>query len=163
MEPKIVIRPAFTVIGILYHGKNEHQEIPRLWGQFNPRSAEIESAVADDICYGIADNFDRVLGTFDYLAGLEVADDAQPPPGMVRWQVPQQTYAVFPCTLPTLMRTFQTAYDVWMPMAGYHRVPGQEFELYGEEFNPGDPQSPMFVYIPVESVQRVYPVEAVGE
>ena len=49
--------PSFTVIGMLYHGKNEHQEIPRLWEQFNLRSAEIESAINAEVCYGIADNF----------------------------------------------------------------------------------------------------------
>lgn len=160
MEPKIVTRPAFTVIGMLYHGKNEHQEIPRLWEQFNLRSAEIESAINAEVCYGIADNFDRISSTFDYLAGVEVTDDAQPPLDMVRWQLSQQLYAAFDCTLLTLMRTFQIAYDDWMPQAGYRRAPGPEFELYGNMFNAGDPHSPMFIYIPVQPINHSQPVVA---
>lgn len=152
MEPTIVTRSAFSVIGILYHGKNEHQEIPRLWEQFNPRSAEIESVINAECCYGIADNFDRITGTFDYLAGVEVVDGTQPPAGMVHWHLPPQRYAAFPCTLLTLMRTFQTAYDDWMPLTGYRRAPGPEFELYGEAFNAANPHSPMFIYIPVQPV-----------
>ena len=30
MEAQIVSRPAFTVVGVLYRGKNEHNEM-RLW------------------------------------------------------------------------------------------------------------------------------------
>jgi len=35
MELEIKKLPGFKVAGLLYTGKNEHQEIPALWGEFN--------------------------------------------------------------------------------------------------------------------------------
>lgn len=147
--PKIVARDAFGVIGLCYRGNNDNQEIPALWDAFVPRAREITHVVNEDVVYGIADSFDRASGTFEYLAGLEVMRDAPVPGGMVSWTIPAQTYAIFNCTLPTLMRTFQFAYDTWMPQADYRRAPGPEFELYDDRFNPGNPDSLISIYIPV--------------
>ena len=43
MEHQIVNKPGFTVVGMKYRGKNEHDEIKQLWGQFVPRIREIQS------------------------------------------------------------------------------------------------------------------------
>jgi hypothetical protein len=37
MQPKIVTKPAFTVVGLRIHTKPMTQEIPQLWDQFVPR------------------------------------------------------------------------------------------------------------------------------
>lgn len=150
MEPKIVTRPGFTVVGMLYHGKNEKGEIPQMWGQFIPRVDEIKHKVNPHVAYGVIGNFDESSGEFDYVAGLEVESIAGIPEGMVSWEVPEQTYAVFTCTLPTLMEAFQHAYKTWLPQSGYSRAGGPEFELYDENFDPEDESSEMYIYIPIE-------------
>ena len=37
MEPRIISRPAFMVVGLRYFGNNQNQEIPSLWTEFNRR------------------------------------------------------------------------------------------------------------------------------
>lgn len=106
-EPKIVTKPAFTIIGMKYRGKNEHEEIPQ-WGEFMPRAGEIKDKLKPDICYGFCDNYDDANGEFDYVAAFEIGGETEAPDGMVKWDVPAQTYAVFTCTLPTI----REAYDL---------------------------------------------------
>ena len=47
MEPKIITKPAFTMVGLPYFGKNENQEIHQLWGQFNRRMEQLGSIKND--------------------------------------------------------------------------------------------------------------------
>lgn len=147
MEPEIKSKPAFTVVGMKYRGKNKNKEIPQLWFKLGPRMNEIKHRIGP--AYGVMDNYNEESGEFDYVAGIEVDSAADIPEGMVSIDVPEQTYAVFTSTLPTLVETFQHAYKTWLPQSGYKRVDGPEFELYDETFNPADETSVMYIYIPV--------------
>jgi len=148
MEPEIKSSPAFTVVGMKYRGKNEKNEIPQLWGEFGPRMNEIKHIVGP--AYGVMDNYDEKSGEFDYIAGIGVDSTADIPSGMVSVDIPEQTYAVFTCTLPTLGKTFGYAYKTWLPQSGYQRTGGPEFELYDRNFNPEDENSEICIYIPVK-------------
>ena len=150
MEPKIVSRASFTVVGMKYSGKNENNEIPQLWGEFGPRMGEIKQVANPHLAYGVCDNFDKSSGEFSYIAGFEVDSIAEIPEGMVSWDIPEGEYAVFTCALPTLGETYQHAYHTWLRESGYQRAPGPEFELYDESFDPKDPSSEMDVYIPIK-------------
>lgn len=150
MEPEIKSRPAFTVVGMKYRGKNEKNEVPQLWDKFVPRMKEIKHVVGP--AYGVMDNYDEKSGEFDYVAGLEVDSTADILEGMVSMDVPEQAYAVFTCTLPTLFEAFQYVYKKWLPQSGYKRAEGPEFELYDENFNPEDETSKMYIYIPVVKI-----------
>jgi AraC family transcriptional regulator len=120
-----------------------------LWRDISPRFEEIEHIVDSDIAYGVMGNMDQEAGEFDYLAGLEVKSTEKIPSGMSSWQVPGQKYAIFSCTLPTLMKTFDHIYGSWLPESEYQRANGPEFELYDEKFNPKDESSVMHLYIPI--------------
>ncbi len=52
MELEIKKLPGFKVVGLLYTGKNENQEISALWGQFNERGEEL-CPRGTKVCYGI--------------------------------------------------------------------------------------------------------------
>ena len=69
---------------------------------------------------------------------------------MVSWEVAGGTYAVFTCTLSTLGDTYRQAYHVRLPEAGYEATGGADYEVYGEEFDPQDPEARFDVYIPVK-------------
>ena len=151
MEPKIESRPAFRVVGMKYHGKNEQNEIPLLWGEFVLRLAEVQNRVDEGATYGAMGNYVEDTGEFDYVAGLNVSTAAKVPEGMVSWDVPAQTYAVFSCTLPTLGTTLEHIHGTWLPASSYRHADGPEFELYRDgEFDPEDPDSLMYIYIPIE-------------
>lgn len=150
MEPRIVTKPAFTVVGMRYQGRNQHNEIAQMWDVFNPRIGEIA-----DICgpaYGVCITLaDAPEGEFEYIAGMEVNAADQIPAGMVSRSVPEQTYAVFPCTLRTLHQAYDYAYHTWLPQSGYQVGGDIDFELYGEEFDPEDAaNSTLYIYIPIK-------------
>jgi AraC family transcriptional regulator len=147
MEPEIKRNPAFMVVGMKYRGKNENNEIPQLWNEFGPRMNEIKHITGPG--YGIMDNYDEETGEFDYVAGFEVDSEADVPEGMVCIHIPEQTYAIFPATLPTLRQIFHYIYGKWLPKSSHRRTDGPEFELYDKTFNPEDETSEMYIYIPV--------------
>ena len=149
MEPTFVTIPAFSVVGMKYRGNNENNEIAQLWPKMLARVSEIKNIVDRNVSYGVQGNFNKESGEFDYLAGYQVESYDELPEGFDVWNVTEQTYAIFPCILPTLMDTFEYIYKKWLPNSSYSEGDGPEFELYGKEFFPDDPESPMFIYIPV--------------
>ena len=150
MGPRIVSRPAFTVVGAKYRGKNENDEIKQMWQDFGPRMGEIKHVVNTCICYGVCANMDEKTGEFDYVAGFEVESVAGIPEGMVSIEIPEATYATFATTLPAIGETFHNAHHKWIPHSGYRPTGGPELEQYGEEFEPQDPASTFEVYIPIQ-------------
>ena len=87
MEPKIIERGAFTVVGLKYRGKNENNEIPQLWQALGPRTGEIEHLADDTAAYGINVNMDMATGEWDYIAGFEVSSPEDVPEGMVAFEM----------------------------------------------------------------------------
>lgn len=138
--------PGFEVLGMKYRGKNEKKEVPELWEAFVPRMGEIKNRVDPKISYGVMDGFDRETGEFDYIACVEVTPSDEGPSGMEGVKIPDQTYAVFKSTLPTIRQAFDYAYREWFPQSGYERSPGPEFELYGDEFHK---DQTIYIYIPL--------------
>jgi AraC family transcriptional regulator len=150
MEPKIVERNAFKLVGLLYRGKNENQEIPQLWGQFGPTSRAIHYKQNHGVSYGAMGNYDKNSGEFDYVAAVEVDRLEDIPEDMVGWEIPAQTYAVFSCTLPKIREAYDYALHKWLPDSGYDHTGGIEFELYTESFNPKEASSEFYYYMPIK-------------
>jgi AraC family transcriptional regulator len=149
-EPKFETRKGFTVVGLKYRGKNDKQQIPQLWRRLTPRFDQINNIVVQNTAYGVMGNMDNETGDFDYLAGFETKNTDNVPDGMSTWSLPEQTYAIFFCTLPTLMVVLDHIYGSWLPESKYQRADGPEFELYDEKFDPQDDKSLMYLYIPVK-------------
>jgi predicted transcriptional regulator YdeE/DNA-binding transcriptional MerR regulator len=152
MEPKYVTRPAFTVVGMRYYGKNENQEIAQLWRQANPRLGEIQH-VTGECAYGLCCAVEGAApGEFEYVAGLEVTDAEPVPAGMVARQVPPQQYAVFTHVggLDKLRDTYHYIYQTWLPQSGRQLTGGPDFELYDQDFKDFAPDSRFYIYVPVK-------------
>jgi len=150
MQPQIITKAAFTVVGLRIHTKPMTEEIPALWGQFGPRMGEAQHLAEPGASYGLMDNFDQKLSELDYMAGESVLKADDLPAGMTRWDVPANTYAVFETTIPTIGETYGHIYNTWLPTSGYQHAVGPYFERYGETFEPDDPASTLKIYIPVE-------------
>ena len=147
-ELQIVERPVMTVVGMHYHGPGMSPEIPQLWEKFGPRMETIEGSVSPMVSYGVCANMDMQTGQFDYLAAVEVEDKAPVPEGMVRWEVPGGLHAMIPATLQTIGDAYQLAEHL-IPDAGYARSGSLDYELYDERFDPADPESVLYICIPV--------------
>ncbi len=150
MEPTITIKSAFKLIGIQFRGTNENNACPKLWDKFLPRMAELQQQIAKPVtAFGVCSDLDIESNVFTYTVGLEVDNVSSIPSEMVSMEIPAHEYAIFECTLPTIMETIDNIYKNWLPTSGYLRAIGPEFELYDEEFNPEIADSKMYIYIPV--------------
>lgn len=145
MEPQILTRPAFEVIGLPYLGHNKNNDLALLWDQFIPRLGEVANQAPDS--FGICGDVDPD-GRFHYMAGVQVTEVGDIPEGMSLWSIPEQTYAAFPCTLETIRDTYNHIYQDWLPKSGYKQADGPDLEYYAPDFNPTTGTG-MFVYIPV--------------
>ena len=157
MEPKIVNKPAFKAIGMSYVGKNEHGEIPQMWGVFNSRATELEELNTNgSCCYGLCFSNPAggaAEGEFEYVAAFEVADDQSIPKDMVYREVPGYKYAVFTHhgKLDTLGQTYEYIYNTWLPQSGYEVHPDKfDMELYDERFEIGSDTSEFDIYVAVK-------------
>lgn len=146
-ELQIVSRPAFRVVGLLVRGKAGDSNFAQLWDKFGPMMNTIPGVVNFPTAYGVCKDMDTAAGEMSYMAAVEVSADAPVPAGMVSWDVPAADYAVLLTTLPKIMETFAAA-DQVVDAAGYN--PGSfDLEVYPAELEPMDPQSTMYIYIPV--------------
>ena len=148
MEPKFVSKEAFTVVGLLYHGTNENNDIPAVWTKLMERGADLQAAGKTLDPYGVCKMPDED-GSFDYLAGFEIVGEFEAPEGMEVWNLPAKTYAVFTTTLPKVKETYEYIYHTWLPESGYQPADSFDFEYYDEHFNGQDPTSIFYIYIPV--------------
>jgi predicted transcriptional regulator YdeE len=158
VEPRIVTKPAFAVVGLPfagvishapYEGGKENNEIGALWDVFNARAAEVKHAAgpAVGLCFGMPGE-NRPW----YIAGFEVDKVEDVPDAMMSMAVPAQKYAVFPCTLGTIGATYHTISEEWQPRSGYERANAPDFEYYDEEMKEGeDPaQMKLSIYWPIK-------------
>ena len=118
-----IIKPAFSVIGMEGSTEDGPGFIPALWEKANSRFGEVVHLARTNpdgsLCgvWGAMTDFSRSFRPWKedftrglYLAGVEVRDDALPPEGWVRWDVPGFEYVrvennapdVFPRTLEKL-------------------------------------------------------------
>jgi len=156
MEPKIITKPEFTLIGMRYFGNNKHQEISELWGKFNRRVEELGGIENDTgeaaIGLCITPNDAPEDGAFEYVAGTLVSEVGSVPEDFVIRRVPEYTYAVFAHKgdLPSLKHTYAYIYESWLPQSGYKLPAKIDFEYYNEDFKDFQPNSVFYIYIPIE-------------
>ena len=118
-------KPAFTVIGMEGSTKDGSGFIQALWEKANSRFGEVAHLAKKhpdgSLCgvWGAMSDMSRSFRPWEenftkglYLAGVEANDDAQPPEGWVRWDIPGFEYIkvandapdVFPRTLQYLAK-----------------------------------------------------------
>ena len=144
-EPQLIPKPAFTVVGLRLSTKPKSAEIPALWDAFGPRIDEVPHPAEPQVSYGLMGFSEN---TMDYMAGISVTDVTDLPAGMTRWDVLENTYAVFETTLATIPQTFEHIFVKWLPGSGYQQKDDVYFERYGETFSPKD-NPVLSIYIPV--------------
>ena len=100
-----IVKPAFAVIGIEGSTKDGPGFITGLWNVANSRVGEVSHLAKTNpdgtLCgiWGAMTDMSRSFQPWEadfsrglYLAGVEVHDDAQPPRGWTRWDVPGYEY-----------------------------------------------------------------------
>jgi predicted transcriptional regulator YdeE len=159
--PKIDVKshPAKTIVGLKYHGTNEKNEIPALWGQLMAREEEVlHRDFSEPVAYGISimgPDFEETHA-FDYIAGYpveKVPDEL--PEGMAAFKIPEGEYGVIVCpNLASLAQAYDAIYNRWLPESDYAldlSAGNFCFELYTEEFNPPEGTEKLYIYVPVKA------------
>ena len=127
-----IIKPAFAVIGMEGSTENGPGFIQALWEQANSRFGEVAHLAKTNpdgsLCgiWGAMSDMNRRFRPWEegftkglYLAGVEVRDDAQPPAGWVRWDVPGCEYVRVENDAPDVFpRTLQTLAEQGLALAG---------------------------------------------
>jgi len=152
LNPRIILKPAFTVVGLTCLEPELNGSTEALWAQLGERYQEIPQA-DPDAGFGV-----HTWGQTgrQYLAGLALrggAGSSQCPHGMTTLQIEAHAYAVF--THTGLMRDLPDRvnhiYGEWLPGSGYRGAGDFYFEYYDDRFLPGSCDSVVFVYVPVLS------------
>jgi predicted transcriptional regulator YdeE len=148
MGPKLVRRSAFSIVGMQIHVAGDPSAIPDLWRAVISRSEEIGDALEEG-AFGVTCNHDPVTREFDYVAGFGVPQPGHIPEGMTSVDIPAGEYAELVCTLPTMMDTLHRALHEWLPTSGFTHTGGPEVELYPPAFDPAEPGSEFYYYVPL--------------
>ncbi|MBD2868841.1 GyrI-like domain-containing protein [Paenibacillus arenilitoris] len=150
MEPKIVEKEAFTVVGMAWNSKSDEGDIPGLWQRFMSREHEIHGKLQPLVSYGIcvpSDNEEE----FTYVAGFKTNEESIPQ-GMKKIIVPAQRYAIFTHkgNIGGLSETYELIYSKWLQLQGLELVKGIDFERYDERFTGTEEEnSELDIYIPI--------------
>ncbi|MFD1019888.1 AraC family transcriptional regulator [Thalassobacillus hwangdonensis] len=162
MEPKMITKPAFHLIGYGLKTKNQdgqnNQDIPEFWQQYinNQLGLNIPKPLNKNVELGVCTDFSPETGEFVYVIGMEVKEGTDTPEGMVYKSFPELDYAVF--TTPeadeesfpsTIQSTWNYIFTEWFPQSSYEHRGTLDFELYDERCY-GTENKQMDIYIPIQ-------------
>jgi predicted transcriptional regulator YdeE len=134
MEPKIVTREAFNVMGVLTRIKPDATDYQSIWcNRFDPVHDEVKAFSAGDGYYGVYYGTSEP-GMVDFVAGMMVGDVATVPEGLVLRIVPAAEFAVFECPMQALGATWGAIYREWLPSS--KEYVGDETKACFEYFPP---------------------------
>jgi AraC family transcriptional regulator len=154
MEPRIVRRSAFQVIGMAGRfTPATNSRIPELWARFVSRIPDVpqrRGAHTLGLCLDAAPDAADEVG-FTYVAGVEVERLERVPDGMMALTVPANTYAVFTHSghIARLPDTVRQVWGHWLPASSYRHVPAPDFEWYDERWDPRSGEGDVDIYVPI--------------
>jgi AraC family transcriptional regulator len=153
MKPRIIYRPAFTIIGIWKNGNPSQSTVDALWKHLGDHYEEIPG-VDPDQGYGV---HVKKGDEETYLAGLMVREGnpvGELPEGMSLLNLEANAYAVFHHTgrMDKLDSTLEKVFSKWLPDSGLRPAGEFFFEYYDDRFMPDSDDSLLFIYIPVDAL-----------
>ena len=127
-----IIKPAFAVIGMEGSTEDGPGFIQALWEKANSRFGEVTHLAKTNpdgsLCgvWGAMSDMSRSFRPWEedfthglYLAGVEVVDNAQPPEGWTRWDIPGYEYIRVENSAPDIfLRTLQALAEQGLSLAG---------------------------------------------
>jgi AraC family transcriptional regulator len=122
--------------------------IALLWRRFAPHIGKIPGEVGGS-AYGVSSMED---GSIDYMAGVEVAEDAALPEGFRRVCLTAKTYAVFShrghvSSIPAVIGAIGSE---WLPYSGWAIADGPQIvERYGRAFDTKTASGLIEIWIPL--------------
>ena len=152
VEPKIVSRETFRVMGVVGHFCSAAANFGPLWNEYMTHHDQIESLRAGEGHYGVYLGADHTKA-IDYLAGVAVREAVDVPVGVEVRDVPSALYAVFACPFQVIGLTYGYIWDKWLQSSAYEQDSTRVgFDYYPPGTTGGD--SPMEIWFPVKLRDR---------
>lgn len=147
MEPKIISKDQFKIIGVKKRIKSESPHFHNVWKEFTKNYDKIKASSIDNGFYGI--NFEPDENNFqDYIAGIAVDNDYQNSDRAFTEHIqPSSLYAVFECKLNNIGPTYMKIFSEWVKNNQYSLRNFSCFEYYPP--NTVKPDDIVFLYIPI--------------
>lgn len=138
-----------------------HNKTAELWKSFMPRRMEVAGTTSSLLfsvqIYGsnFFANF-RPDANFKKWAAMEVTDFNSIPSGMEPLVIPAGLYAVFfyRGSSSNGRKVFQDIFEIWLPQSGFALDDRPHFEILGDKYKNGDPNSEEEIWIPVRVIDE---------
>jgi AraC family transcriptional regulator len=156
-QPRIEMLSEKKLVGSKIMTSFSNNKTFELWRNFMPKRATIGNAIGSDLysmqIYGQR-FFDAVdpNAEFQKWATVEVADFNQIPDGMEAFTLHGGLYAVFQYKGNPVEAddTFRYIFGTWIPASDYRVDDRPHFEILGEKYKNGDPDSEEEIWIPIK-------------
>jgi AraC family transcriptional regulator len=156
IEPRIETLAEKKLIGKKLIMSLAGNRTPELWRSFMPKRKQIPNPVGSEL-YSIQvydhsyfDNFNPGK-VFEKWAAIEVPSFDIVPHEMETFILPGGLYAVFLYKgLSTDTSIFQYIYAIWLPGSNYLLDNRPHFEVLGEKYKNGNPDSEEEIWIPIK-------------
>ncbi|MEN8886784.1 MAG: GyrI-like domain-containing protein [Winogradskyella sp.] len=156
MTPTIITISEKKVIGItssMHH--NEFENIVALWKRFMSNKKEVQNRVNSDlIALQTYTDFNNMEASFRIWACVEVLNLNHIPDGMLSLTIPTGNYAVFLHKGMDAAATYQKIMSQWLPNSGYLIDNRPHFQVMGNGYNHGSPDSEEDFYVPVKAILK---------
>jgi AraC family transcriptional regulator len=157
MEHRITSFPSKRLVGKRLLMTFSDNRTPDIWRSFMPRLKEISNSIGTDLysvqfySYHFFDIFDADR-EFEKWAAIEVTDFDTIPDGLESLVLPGGLYAVFEYkgAPGAAADTFRYILSIWLPESSYTLDDRPHFEILGDKFKMGDPDSEEEIWIPVK-------------
>ena len=157
MQPRIETITEKKLVGKRLRMSFSENRTFELWRTFMPARKQIQNNIGTALySMQVYDNlfFDNFNpnAVFEKWATVEVTDFDNVPHGMETYILTGGLYAVFLHKgSNTDNRTFQYIFTTWLPNSNYLLDDRPHFEILGEKYKNGDPNSEEEIWIPVKT------------
>lgn len=158
MQPVITTLKEKKLIGKRVIMSLAQNKTASLWRSFLPHQKDIKNKVSNELISMSTYSEPVVLGNldqkFDKWAAVEVSDFEVVPDEMETFILKSGLYAVFHYKgLSTDNKIFLYIYGTWLPYSNYDLDDRPFFEVLGDKYKNGDPNSEEDIYIPIKPKQ----------
>ncbi len=154
MNPKLIVRTEKNVIGMkssMHH--NDFGNIVALWKRFMPQRKTIKNVINEEfIALQVYRDFNNFEKPFDIWACVEVSSLETISDGMESFTIPEGEYAVFHHKGMDATATYQQIMTEWLPNSGYEIDDRPHFQVMGEKYKNGSPDSEEDFYVPIKLI-----------
>lgn len=158
MQPRIELLKEMKLVGQKLQMSMANNRTGQLWSGFAPRIHEIPNRMSTTEKISLQVYHPSYFSDFnpnaefEKWATVEVMDFDAFPTGMESFTLHGGLYAVFDYKgSSTDNRVFQYIFQEWLPNSDYELDDRPHFEVLGERYKNGDPNSEEEIWIPIKS------------